>query len=66
MPFTLIVVVNNSSDSPDESDTLTLTGGEVLGVTDALPLTDGSKLGDAVDGPVKLGVIVLVKSVEFF
>lgn len=48
----MIVVVNNSSDSPDESDTLALTGGEVLGVTDALPLTDGDKLGDAVDGPM--------------
>ena len=52
MPFTLIVVVNNYSDSPDESDTLALTNCEVVGVTDALPLTDGGKLSDAVDGPM--------------
>ena len=52
IPFTLIVVVNNYSDSPDESDTLALIGGEVLGLTDALPLTDGGKLGDAVNGPM--------------
>ena len=39
----------NSSNLPDESDTLALTDGEVLGETDALALTDGDKLDDAVD-----------------
>ena len=42
----------NSSHSPDESDTLALTEGEVLGETGVLELTDGDKLGDAVDGVV--------------
>ena len=37
------------SSSPDErSGTLALTDGEVLGVTDALTLIDGDKLGDAL------------------
>ena len=44
--------VFNSSHSPDESDTLALTEGEVLGETGVLELTDGDKLGDAVDGVV--------------
>ena len=39
----------NSSNSPDESDMLALTEGEVLGETGVLALTDGDKLGDAVD-----------------
>ena len=56
----------NSSHSPDESDTLALTEGEVLGETGVLELTDGDKLGDAVDGVVSLGLIVLVEAVEFF
>ena len=39
--------------SPDESDTLALTDGEVLGITaDALALIDGDKLGNAVDEAV--------------
>ena len=39
--------------SPDESDTLALTDGEVLGETaDALALIDGDKLGNAVDKAV--------------
>ena len=37
---------NNFSDSPDGTDTLALTDGEVLGEMDALPLTDVDKLGD--------------------
>ena len=41
--------MSNSSNSPDErSDTLELADGEVLGETDALTLTDGNKLGDAL------------------
>ena len=40
--------VSNSSNSPDESDTLELTDGEVLGETAALALTNGDKLGDAL------------------
>ena len=41
--------MSNSSNSPDErSGTLALTDGEVLGKTDALELTDGDKLGDAL------------------
>ena len=39
----------NSLNSPDESDTLALTEGKVLGETGVLVLTDGDKLGDAVD-----------------
>ena len=35
----------NSSNSPDESDTLALTEGEML----VLALTDGDKRDDAVD-----------------
>ena len=42
----------NSSNSPDESDKLALTEGEVLGETGVRALTDGDKLGDAVDGVV--------------
>ena len=39
----------NSSDSPDEKNcTPALTDGEVLAETDALTLTDGDKLGDAL------------------
>ena len=37
----------NSPNSPDESDTLALTDGELPGETD-----DGDKLGDAVDEAV--------------
>ena len=40
--------MSNSSYSPDESDTLELTDGEVLGETAALALTDGDKLGAAL------------------
>ena len=41
--------MSNSSNSPDErSGTLALTDSEVLGETDALALTDGDKLGDAL------------------
>ena len=41
--------MSNSSNSPDErSGTLALTDGEVLGETDALTLSDGDKLGDAL------------------
>ena len=40
---------SNSSNSPDEKiGTLALTGVEVLSETDALALTDGDKLGDAL------------------
>ena len=39
--------MSNTSNSPDESDTLALTDGEVLGEADALPLADGDKLNDA-------------------
>lgn len=45
----MIVVGNNYSGSPDETGTPALTEGEVLGETDVLALTDGGKLGDAVD-----------------
>ena len=38
---------SNSSNSPDESDTLAMTDGEVLGETAALALTDGDKRNDA-------------------
>ena len=44
--------MSNSSDSPDKTDKLALTDGEVLGETDALALTDGNKLGDARDEAV--------------
>ena len=44
--------VSNSSDSPDKTDKLALTDGEVLGETDGLALTDGDRLGDAVDEAV--------------
>ena len=41
--------MSNSSNSPDERiGTLELADGEVLGETDALTLTDGDKLGDAL------------------
>ena len=40
---------NNYSDSPDETGTLALTEGEVLGETGVLALIDGDKLGDTVD-----------------
>ena len=41
--------MSNSSNSPDERiGTLELADGEVLGETDALALTDGDKLGDAL------------------
>ena len=41
--------MSNSSYSPDERiGTLELTDGEVLGETDALTLSDGNKLGDAL------------------
>ena len=43
---------NNNSDSPGETDTLALTDDEMLDVTDALLLTDGDTLGDAVDEAV--------------
>ena len=38
---------SNSSNSPDESDTLAMTDGEVPGETAALALTDGDKRNDA-------------------
>ena len=38
---------SNSSNSPDENDTLAITDGEVLGETAALALTDGDKRNDA-------------------
>ena len=38
---------SNSSNSPDERDTLAMTDGEVLGETAALALTDGDKRNDA-------------------
>ena len=38
---------SNSSNSPDESDMLAMTDGEVLGETAALALTDGDKCNDA-------------------
>ena len=44
--------VSNSSDSPDKTDKLALTDGEVLGETDALALTNGNKLGGALDEAV--------------
>ena len=47
-----MVVGNNYWDSPDETGTLALTEGEVLGETGVLALIDGDKLGDAVDGVV--------------
>ena len=37
----------NSSNTPDESDTLAMTDGEVLGESAALVLTDGDKRNDA-------------------
>ena len=40
---------NKYSDSPDETGTLELTEGEVLGETGVLALSDGDKLGDAAD-----------------
>ena len=52
MLFVLIVVANNSSYSPDETGTLALTEGEVLGETDALVLTAGDKLDDVPDEAV--------------
>ena len=45
----MIVLGNKYSDSPDETGTLALTEGEVLGKTDVLALTEGNKLGDAAD-----------------
>ena len=45
----MIVVGNKYSDSPDETGTLALTEGEVLGKTDVLALSDGDKLGEAAD-----------------
>ena len=45
----MIVLGNTYSDSPDETGTLALTEGEVLGETNVLALTDGDKLGDAAD-----------------
>ena len=44
--------VSDCSDSPDKTDKLALTDGEVLGETDALALTDGNKLGGALDEAV--------------
>ena len=44
--------MSNSSDSPNKTDKLALTDGEVLGETDALALADGDKLGDARDKAV--------------
>ena len=38
---------SNSSNSHDESDSLAMTDGEVLGETAALALTDGDKRNDA-------------------
>ena len=53
MPFALIVVGNDSSNSPDKgTDDDEVTDGEVLGETDAVVLTDGDKLGDAPDEAV--------------
>ena len=44
--------VFNTPDPPGEIGTLALTDGEVLVETDALALTDGDRLGDAVDEAV--------------
>lgn len=44
--------MSNSSDSPNKTGKLALTDGEVLGVTDALALADGDKLGHARDKAV--------------
>ena len=58
--------MSNSSNSPDErSGTLALTDGKVLGETDALTLSDGDKLGDALAEAVYLGIF-LVAAVEYF
>ena len=44
--------VFNTPDPPGETGTLALTDGEVLVETDALALSDGDRLGDAVDEAV--------------
>ena len=44
--------MSNSRDSPDKTDKLALTDGEVLGETDALALTNGNKPGGALDEAV--------------
>ena len=44
--------MSNSSDSPNKTGKLALTDGEVLGVKDALALTDGDKPDDARDEAV--------------
>ena len=41
--------MSNSSDSPEKTGKLALTDSGVIGVTDALALTDGNTLGDTRD-----------------
>ena len=48
----MIHEVFNTPDPPGETGTLALTDVEVLVETDALALTDGDRLGDAVDEAV--------------